>query len=73
LFYHLNKKKPMFFFLVNLHVSDSPSNYNDTVYVQLHIDLSPDWIQRLADSMNISTDNYYSQVHYFQSIENCFS
>jgi hypothetical protein len=62
----------MFFFLVNLHISESPPNYNNTIHVQLHVDLSPDWVQRLADWMNISTQNYYSQVHYFQSIEHLF-
>jgi hypothetical protein len=60
-------------FLVTLHVSESPPNYNDTVYVHLQVDLSPEWVKTLSDSMNISTQNYYSQTHYFQSMEHCFS
>jgi len=66
--YSLNEKD-IFLFLVTLHVSDSPYNYNDTLYVHLYIDLVPTWIQRLVDWMNISTHTYHSQLNYFQSIE----
>ncbi len=66
--YSLNEKD-IFLFLVTLRVSDSPYNYNDTLYVHLYIDLVPTWIQRLVDWMNISTRTYHSQLHYFQSIE----
>jgi len=66
--YTLNKKD-IFLFLVTLHVSDSPYNYNDTLYVHLYIDFAPYWIQRLIDWMNISTRTYNSQLHYFQSID----
>lgn len=67
--YHLKKLFLSFFLIVTLHISDSPYNYNDTIYVHLYIDLSPKWIQNLADSMNISTSIYNSQMHYFQSID----
>ncbi len=61
--------KNNFSFLVTLHVSDSPVNYNDTVYVHLDIYFAPNWVQRLVDSMNVSIRTYNSQVHYFQSID----
>ncbi len=67
------QKNKTFSFLVTLHISDSPYNYNDTSYVHLYIDFSPNWIQRLVDWMNISTRIYNSQVHYFQSIEFCLN
>lgn len=60
---------PSSLFLVNLLISDTPINYNDTIYVHLYIDLSPIWVKNLTDSMNISTQNYNSQIKYFQSID----
>ena len=53
--------------LVNLQIWDDPINYKDTVYVQLHVDLSPDWMRKLTDSMNMTTSDYQAQRDYFQS------
>jgi len=50
-----------------LHVSESPLEQNETVYVELKVDSSPAWMSQLADRMNISTDVYQAQVNYFQS------
>ncbi|CAF0739859.1 unnamed protein product [Adineta steineri] len=54
-------------------VKDSITNYNNTVYVKLDIDLAEDWIENLSDLMNISTDIYHSQVHYFQNYRRRFT
>lgn len=58
--------------LVNLHIWENPVNYKETVYVQLHVDLSPDWMYKLTDSMNMSTDEYRVQRDYFESMRKCF-
>ena len=50
-----------------MHVSESPLEQNETVYVELKVDSSPAWMSQLADRMNISTDVYQAQVNYFQS------
>ena len=57
--------------LVNLHIWQNSVNYNETVYVQLHVDLSPDWMYKLTDSMNMTTDEYRAQRDYFQSMRTC--
>jgi hypothetical protein len=69
--FYLRKKMKFSHVLATPHVFDNIYNYNDTVYVHLYIDFSPNWMQKLTDLMNISTPVYDSQKHYFQS-KDCF-
>ena len=67
--HHTNTaRSACFLFVVTLRVSDPINNYNDTIYVHLYIDLSPNWMHQLSNRMNVSTRSYDAQTQYFQSI-----
>ncbi|CAF2395383.1 unnamed protein product [Rotaria sp. Silwood2] len=59
--------------IITLHISDNGYYYNDTVYVHLYIDLSPKWIQTLADIMNLSASALKAQQNYFQNYRRRFT
>ena len=70
----MRSSKPCLIFLATFQfVPKQDTSPDRTAYVDLHVDLSPAWMQKLVDTLNVSTPIhnsqavYDSQMHYFQS------